>query len=151
MKNFILISLSVLFLQTSISFGAETAIKEGPVFSQDQILLLWKDGQKSVATKKISQWKEADKKSPEPWITQARIAFEQKKYKRCLTLGEKALDRSSQSAAAYYWRGRAYEALNNNLDGANEYRAALFANPDFSEAKEALARINTQLAVDAKQ
>ena len=120
---------------------------QAPQFSVDQILQLWNSNQKSQALRQIDRWKSQDKKSPEPWIAAANIAFEQKKYKRCLSMGEKALDKSSQAAAAYYWRGRAFEAMANWLDAGNEYRAALLADPNFPMAKESLDRIGLHLSV----
>ncbi len=114
-------------------------------FSSEEILKLWEGDQKPGALKQLSQWKSADKKTAGPWVLSARIAFDQKKYKKCLSYAETALEKSPQSAEAYYWRGRAYEALSNWMDAANEYRAALLADPNFSQATESLNRMNSQL------
>jgi tetratricopeptide (TPR) repeat protein len=115
-----------------------------------EILQLWNSGEKSDALKRLEEWKRSDKKSPEPWVTAAQIAFSEKKYKRCLSYAKKALDRSAESAEGYYWRGRAFEAMENWLDAGNEYRAALLANPSFSPAKESLDRVDPQLGVSVR-
>src|ERR1044071_8636555 len=89
-----------------------------PSYSKEEIFELWNGNKKGEALEKLDQWMNADRKSPEPWVTAAAIAFNDGRYKRCLKMGEKALEKSPQSAGAYYWRGRAFEAMSNWLDAA---------------------------------
>lgn len=120
-------------------------------FSSEEILKLWEADQKSAALKQLSQWKRADKKTAGPWVLSAHIAFEQKKYKKCLNYAETALGKSPQTAEAYYWRGRAFEAMSKWMDAANEYRAALLVDPNYSQAMELLNRVNSQLGSASTQ
>jgi tetratricopeptide (TPR) repeat protein len=87
----------------------------------------------------------SEENAPGPWLAAARISFHEKKYKRCLSQAEDALERSPQNAEAYYWRGRCYEAKGNPLEAANEYKAALKAEAAHPQAHEGLSRIQANL------
>ncbi len=93
----------------------------------------------------LDDWIKKEKKSPWPWVISAQLSFNEKKYRRCLTHAQKALDLSPQCADAYFLRGRALEETHKFLDAANEYRAALLVDRSFTEAQVALDRVSAQL------
>lgn len=110
-----------------------------------EIQALWDAGKKSKAEKLIDAWKKEEKDSPWPWVQEAALSVQEKKYKRALSLTKAALEKAPQCAEAYYWRGRSYEAMKQYLDAANEYRAALMGESQLSEAQEGLDRVSAQL------
>ncbi|MCB4756474.1 MAG: tetratricopeptide repeat protein [Elusimicrobia bacterium] len=112
---------------------------------RDEIRQLLQAGKTSKAQKELDRWMGQDKKSPEPWVLAGTLQFEKKKYKKCLSFCAKALSKSPQCAEAYFWRGRAYEALGKTLEALNEYRAAVKAKPGYSEAQDALTQLSNQL------
>jgi tetratricopeptide (TPR) repeat protein len=93
----------------------------------------------------VDRWKSEDKKSPWPWILAGRFQFEEKRFKKGLSLLNTALEKSPQAAQAYYWRGRCYEAQGKDLDAANEYRAAIISQESYPEAQQALDLILAKL------
>src|SRR3954468_3888014 len=75
------------------------------------------------AKKEIKKWVKAEPKSPWPWVAQADLQLREKRYNKCLSSTNTALERGPQTADAYYLRGRCYEGKGKALDAANEYRA----------------------------
>ncbi len=112
---------------------------------ENEIVQLWNAKEHRKAERELEAWMEKEPKSAAPWVTAARLRFEEKRFKKCVSLGQAALKRSPQSADAYYWRGRAYEAMNQPLEAANEYRAALLADKDHAEARAGLDRASSLL------
>jgi predicted Zn-dependent protease len=129
-------------LGVSPVFSADALAPEQRVDAIEQRYL---SGDRRGAEKDVKSWMKAEEKAPWPWVAEARLSFHEKKYKRCLSQAEEALERAPQNAAAYYWRGRCFEAKGNTLDAANEYRAALKAEAAYPEAHEGLARIQAGL------
>jgi len=127
------------------ALGLPSSVSSQDSTRADEIRNLWRSGKKSKAEKLIAKWSQEPKRPAKPWVVAASLQFEDKRYKKCLSLAEKALKISPQEAEAYYWRGRAYEAMKNLLDAANEYRAAVLAAPDYADAKDALQRVQSQL------
>lgn len=104
-----------------------------------EIEALWQDSPKK-AHRAIRQWMKEEKSSPYPWVVQASLRYREKRYKKCLALGNKALTKDPHSADAYYWRARAFEAQGKPLEAANEYQTALAAQESFAQAKAGLDR-----------
>jgi tetratricopeptide (TPR) repeat protein len=110
-----------------------------------EIRNLWAAGERKMAWKRANAWINREGNSAEAWTVGAELFYREGKYKKALSYAKKAISRSPQYADAYYVEGQAYEALKNPMDAANEYRAAMAAKKDFSEAKEALDRVMAQL------
>jgi len=110
-----------------------------------EILTLWENEKHRKATQEIEKWKARDKKNADPWVVEASLKYDQKKYRQVIKLCKKALKLAPNNSEAYYWRGRAYEAKNKPLEAANEYRAALIARKDFSDAQVSLNRVLLKL------
>jgi tetratricopeptide (TPR) repeat protein len=106
-----------------------------------EIRALWEANKKNEAERMLQDWIKKEQKSPDPLVTSASLRYAEGRYKKTLMLTEKALVKFPQSAEAYYWRGRAFEAQNKLLEAVNEYRAALLINKDYSDAQAGLNRV----------
>jgi tetratricopeptide (TPR) repeat protein len=106
-----------------------------------EIEALLVQGKKKEAQKKITQWMDKEKDSPWPWVMEARMEYENKNFKRSKTLADKALNKAPDCGEAYYWKGRALEALKKNLEAANEYRAAIIGPHKYPDAQKDLDRV----------
>lgn len=93
----------------------------------------------------ISRWMKEDKASAFPLVLSAYVNFQEKHFKKCVSLCDKAIDKQPDCADAYYWKGRALEAMKKPLEAASEYRTAMAAQKDFSDAKQAFERISAEL------
>ena len=109
------------------------------------IYKLWEEGSKREAFKNAKNWMKEEKGSSFPKVVMASLYFQKGKYKKCLRLCKKAIKKSPQIGEAYFWRGRAYEALKKPMEAANEYRAALYAKQEFYPAQEGLDRVLAKL------
>jgi len=110
-----------------------------------EVIELWEAGKKSKARKEIEIWMEKEVKDPEPWVLLARFSFEEKRYKKCLSIASKGITKFPQASEAYYWRGRAYEAMGNYLEAGNEYNAAIHSDQGYQPAQDALDNLNRTL------
>lgn len=108
------------------------------------ILDLWEHRRKE-AWRKIDDWMDEEKSSAQPWLVAARVCYLEKRYKRSLKMAQRALDKAPQNPAGYYWRGRAFEAMDKPLEAVNEYRAALMAQENFVQAREGINRVTSLL------
>jgi len=63
------------------------------------------------------------------------------KYKEAIQSLEKAVALQSTYDEGYYWMGRCYEKLNLPKEAITNYRAALSIDPNYAEAKDALAKL----------
>lgn len=111
----------------------------------DEIVKLWENSQRGEAHKRVDHWMKEEKPSPFPWVAAARLKFLEGKYKAALSLAQDAINKSPSCAQAYYWRGRAYEAMKKPLDAGNEYRAAMIADKGYLEAQDGLKRVEALL------
>ena len=66
------------------------------------------------------------------------------KYDEAIKVLDKAVTLQNNFDEGYYWRGRCLEKLNKPTEAIEEYRTALMYSPDFVEAKEALAKLETK-------
>jgi tetratricopeptide (TPR) repeat protein len=105
----------------------------------------WAAGDKKNAMKRLDKWMEDEKLSPWPWVAAAKFQCEQKKFKKCVSLSQNALDKDPNCSEAYFWKGRGLEGQNKTLDAANEYRAALSGPNKFLDAQKDLDRLNLTL------
>ncbi len=67
--------------------------------------------------------------------------YETGKYEEAIKVLEKATTLQNNFDEGYYWMGQCYEKLKNNTAAVDSYKAALLYNPDFTEAKDALAKL----------
>jgi tetratricopeptide (TPR) repeat protein len=67
--------------------------------------------------------------------------YDMGKYEEALKVLDKAVTLQNKFDEGYYWMGRCFEKLNKPNDAIESYRTALLYNPDFVEAKDALAKL----------
>jgi tetratricopeptide (TPR) repeat protein len=67
--------------------------------------------------------------------------YEMGKYEEALKVLDKAVTLQNKFDEGYYWMGRCFEKLNKTSDAIESYKTALLYNPDFVEAKDALAKL----------
>jgi tetratricopeptide (TPR) repeat protein len=127
-------------------FGISVAAEEFGGAKGTEIISLWKSGEKKEAKKLVNRWMDEDEKSAVPLVFSAILKFEEEEYKGCLSYTKKAIERDPHLAEAYFWRGRAYEAMGKYLEADNEYRAALAANKEFAEAQIRLNQVEAFMA-----
>lgn len=65
-------------------------------------------------------------------------------YKEAVKTLEKAVAIQSTFDEGYYWLGRCYEKMNQPKDAVTYYKTALQIDPDYAEAKDALAHLGQQ-------
>lgn len=133
----------------TLVFGSEdvTIITSDVSTTRIEILELWKSGKKREARSKLNKWKSAQKKSAEPWVVAAQFEFEEGRYKKCITMAQKALERNPLAADAYYWKGRSFEAMNKPMEAANELKAAILGQTSAQDAQLTLDRVLNGLAL----
>ena len=78
----------------------------------------------------------------EPYIEKGIIFFEQKNYDEALKTFQFAASISYTNADSYYWMGRCYEAIGKKEEAIDYYYKALTFDKNFTEAKEAIQRLN---------
>jgi tetratricopeptide (TPR) repeat protein len=74
----------------------------------------------------------------------AIVLFETSKYEEAIKVLEKATTLQNNFDEGYYWMGQCYEKLKNINASAENYQKALLYNPDFTEAKDALAKLGVK-------
>ncbi|HMI77985.1 MAG TPA: tetratricopeptide repeat protein [Ferruginibacter sp.] len=71
--------------------------------------------------------------------------YDMGKYEDAVTVLDKAVTLQNSFEEGYYWLGRCLEKLNKPNDAIEEYKMALlYANNDYPEAKDALARLGVK-------
>ncbi|MEO6252444.1 MAG: tetratricopeptide repeat protein [Ferruginibacter sp.] len=70
--------------------------------------------------------------------------YEMGKYNDAITVLDKAVTLQNSFDEGYYWLGRCLEKLNKPDDAIEEYKTAIRYSPYYTEAKEALARLQTK-------
>jgi tetratricopeptide (TPR) repeat protein len=84
-----------------------------------------------------------DWKMTDAYIEKGIILFERKQYDEALKVFNMAATVSNTDADAYYWMGRCYEATGKKEEAIINYERALSLDKNFSEAKDALHRLNS--------
>lgn len=67
--------------------------------------------------------------------------YDMGKYPDALNVLDRAIILQNNFDESYYWRGRCLEKLGKKQDAIDEYKTALVYNPDYTEAKEELERL----------
>ncbi|MGC4102763.1 tetratricopeptide repeat protein [Ferruginibacter sp.] len=70
--------------------------------------------------------------------------FELGKYQESIAIFDRATTLQNSFAEGYYWMGRNYEQLKDNNNAIENYRKALFYDPDYVEVKEAMGRLGVK-------
>lgn len=66
------------------------------------------------------------------------------KYGEALSVLDKAITLQNNFDEGYYYMGKCYEKLNRKQDAIESYQTALLYSPDYTEAKDALARLGVK-------
>ena len=67
--------------------------------------------------------------------------YDQQKFQEALKVLEKAVTLQNSFEEGHYWEGRCLEKLNRINDAVDSYKTALQYDPNYIEAKDALARL----------
>ena len=67
--------------------------------------------------------------------------YDLNKFEEALELLQKAVAVQNTFDEGYYWKGRCYEKLNKTKEAIENYQMALQIDPNYIEAKDALARL----------
>jgi len=70
--------------------------------------------------------------------------YDMGKYEDAIKVLNKAVTLQNKFDEGYYWLGRCFEKLNKPNDAIENYRTALLYNPDYVEAKDALAKLGVK-------
>jgi tetratricopeptide (TPR) repeat protein len=74
----------------------------------------------------------------------AMCLYDMNKYNDALAVLQKATAIKSNYDEAYYWMGRCYEKLGDKDEAIENYHTALGIDKNYIEAKDALAKLNSQ-------
>ena len=66
------------------------------------------------------------------------------KYEEALAVLNKAVTLQNNFDEGYYWLGRCFEKLNKPKEAFEAYKMALLYSPDYMEAKETLAKLQSR-------
>lgn len=78
------------------------------------------------------------------YLEKSIALYDLKKYEASLEVLNKAIVLQNNFDAAYYYKGRTLEKLNNKAEAIEAYRLALLYDPQYTEAKEALNRLTVK-------
>jgi tetratricopeptide (TPR) repeat protein len=84
-----------------------------------------------------------DWKMTDAYIEKGIIMFERKNYPEALKIFSMAATVSNTDADAYYWMGRCFESTGDKEQAVLNYERAFALDQSFSEAREALKRLNS--------
>lgn len=101
-------------------------------------------GEKAKAISFFDQCLATDYSFMPGYLEKAIALYDLGKYEESVKVLDKAVTLQNNFDEGYYWRGRCLEKLNKPAEAIEEYRTALMYSPDYSEAKEALARLNAK-------
>jgi tetratricopeptide (TPR) repeat protein len=98
--------------------------------------------QQEQALKYFEECIRRDWKFTEAYIEKGLVLYHQKNYDEALKNFALAAKVSNTDADTYFWMGRCYEATGKMQDARENYQRALALDRDFSQARDALKRIN---------
>ncbi len=79
------------------------------------------------------------------YLEKSIALYDLEKYKESLSVLDKAIALQNNFDAAYYYKGRTLEKLNNPAEAIEAYRLALLYDPQYTEAQDALARLTAKV------
>jgi len=78
----------------------------------------------------------------EAYTEKGKIYLDQKNYTEALKTFELSTRVSNSFAAGYYWQGKCKEAMGKPAEAIPQYQKALGLDPEFTEARKALQKLN---------
>lgn len=78
----------------------------------------------------------------------AIVLYDTGKYDDAINVLSKAVTLQNTFDEGYYWMGKCYEKLKQRDNAIKNYNKALLYNPDFIEAKDALAQLGVKYSPD---
>ena len=84
-----------------------------------------------------------DWKFTDAYLEKGIVLYHQHKYQEALGIFKLSIQVSNTYADGYYWAGRCYEAMGQNEEALTCYQQTLGLDKDFSEAAEAIKRIQS--------
>ena len=75
------------------------------------------------------------------YLEKAMVFYDLGKYEEAFKVLDRAVTLQNKFDEGYYWKGRCLERLNRSAEAVEEYRMALMYSPGYTEAKEALERL----------
>jgi Tfp pilus assembly protein PilF len=122
-------------------------------YAMDWGLNAWREGDTRQALEAFARAARAAPDQPWPLIHQGSILLSLRETDQAmivLTRAISTLERVSAPkshpgfSAAYYWRGRVFEAMGKFIEARSDYTAALDHDPNFAPAKEALEGVSAR-------
>lgn len=122
-------------------------------YAMDWGLIAWREGDTRQALEAFARASRAAPEQPWPLIHSGSILLSVREPDQALTALTRAistLERTNAAksnpgfAAAYYWRGRVYEALGKFVEARGDYSAALDHDPSYVPAREALEGVSAR-------
>jgi tetratricopeptide (TPR) repeat protein len=78
------------------------------------------------------------------YTEKALALYDLKKYTEALAVLDKGITLQNNYDEGYYYKGRVLEKLNRPQDAIDAYQTALMYDPDYAEAKDALAKLGVK-------
>lgn len=78
------------------------------------------------------------------YLEKAIVFYDMGRYEDAIKVLDRAVTLQNKFDEGYYWKGRCLEKLNKPNEAVEEYQTALMYSPDFTEAKDALARLGVK-------
>ena len=101
-------------------------------------------GHPLAARRKAKEWARAEPRSTDAWTWVGRAFLAEGKNRRAVRAFNRALKWGPHNARAFWGRGQAFEKRGRLDEAANEYRAAVLADPRLDDAQSALVRLKDQ-------
>lgn len=101
-------------------------------------------GHALAARLKAKEWTRTEPRSSDAWTWVGRAYLAEGRNRRAVGAFNRALKWSPHNARAFWGRGQAFEKRGRLDEAANEYRAAVLADPHLDDAQSALTRLKDQ-------
>ncbi|MEO8583429.1 MAG: tetratricopeptide repeat protein [Flavitalea sp.] len=125
---------NTLLARDTSSVQTEPVFMKGMYYSDTK---QYDDAIRAFDTCILRDWKMTD-----AYIEKGIVLFERNKYAEAMKVFNLAATVSNTDADAYYWMGRCYEKTGDKEQAASNYERAYSLDHSFSDASEALRRLN---------
>jgi tetratricopeptide (TPR) repeat protein len=75
------------------------------------------------------------------YLEKGLALYDLNKFEKAADVFEKAVTLQNNFSQGYYYLGKCYEKLNRTQDAVDAYNTAVLRDPDYTEAKEAMAKL----------